>query len=103
MKSKDFYAWLYEAEADHYETDQSFYETKRPGDNTVTVTFCNIEFPTYEEERKEALEQAIKALEDLLEEPYVLMGNAVESGGKLYSDTAAGLMNALEILKGDSK
>ena len=98
MKSKDFYAWLDTVEADYYETEQV-------SDNMITVTFCDIDFPTeeelLEEERKEALKQSIKALEDILGEPYVAHGNAVQfSSGKLYLDTAEGLRNALKLLKG---
>ena len=100
MKSKDFYAWLHTSDADYYESESH-------GDGIVTVTFADIEFPTeeemLEEERKDAIEQAIKALEDILEEPYLSQGNAVQLSGKLYSDTRWGLLNALEIVKGELK
>ena len=83
MKSKDFYKWLDTVEADYYETEHI-------GQNMVTVTFCDIDFPTEEEMAKEL---AIKACEDLLDEPYVLQGN-------VYEDTTEGLRNALKLLKG---
>ena len=100
MKAKDFYKWLDTVEADYYETE-------RVSDNMITVTFCDIDFPTeeeiLEEERKDALKQSIKALEDILETPYVSEGNAVQRSGMLYGDTRLGLMNALEIIKGETK
>ena len=100
MKSKDFYAWLDTVEADYYETE-------RVSDNMITVTFCDIDFPTEEEieaeERADALKKSIKALEDILEEPYLTQGNAVQLSGKLYVDTRLGLMDALEIIKGELK
>jgi len=90
MKSKDFYAWLDTVEADYYETE-------RVSDNMITVTFCDIDFPTAEEK---ATELAIKACEDLLSQPYVSQGNGVDTAGALYEDTAEGLRNALKLLKG---
>jgi hypothetical protein len=100
MKSKEFYEWLHTSDADYYDTEVV-------GDGVVVVTFADIEFPSEEEieaeERKDALKQSIKALEDILEEPYVLQGNAVQLSGKLYVDTRLGLMNALEIIKGETE
>ena len=100
MKSKDFYAWLHTSDADYIESEAV-------GDGVVVVTFADIEFPTEEEieeeERKEAIEKAVKALEDILEEPYLTQGNAVQLSGKLYVDTRLGLMDALEIIKGELK
>ena len=100
MKVKDFYKWLDTVEADYYETEQS-------GENMITVTFADIDFPTEEEilaeERADKIKQAIKSLEDILAEPYVTEGNAVDIHGQLYSDTRWGFENALEIVKGELK
>jgi hypothetical protein len=50
---------------------------------------------------QEQTQMAIKACEDLLEEPYVSQGNGVQLSGKLYSDTADGLRLALRVLRGE--
>jgi len=104
MYKKEFYHWLDtiigqgDADWDGVEVDSN---------GRYHVVFSGIKEKTLEEmeqeKRADELRKAIKSLEDILDEPYVLQGNAVQLSGKLYSDTSEGFRLALELLKGESR
>jgi len=106
MRKDDFYEWL---DTIIDAGDANYVDVEVDGTGCYHVVFTGITNKTPEEiEAEEALRvkeetrKAIRACEDLLEEPYVSQGNGVQLSGKLYSDTADGLRLALRVLRGES-
>jgi hypothetical protein len=105
MRKDDFYEWL-DTIVDA--GDANYVDVEVDGTGCYHVVFTGITNKTPEEllaeeaiRVQEQTQMAIKACEDLLEEPYVSQGNGVQLSGKLYSDTADGLRLALRVLRGE--
>lgn len=106
MYKEDFHDWL---DTIIDAGDANYIEVEVDSIGCYHVVFTGIHDKTPEmllaEEAirvQEQTQMAIKACEDLLEEPYVAQGNGVQLSGKLYSDTADGLRLALRVLRGET-